>query len=69
MALDRIQSNRPVNKPVEAVPPINSRDLPLENFQQGLMHARAFEAAPKADQPLPLPNPSLPRGSLVNLKV
>jgi hypothetical protein len=41
MGLDRAQSNRPANKPVEAVPPINSRNPPPENFQSGLLHARA----------------------------
>ena len=69
MGLDRAQPNRPANKPVEAVPPINSRNPPPENFQSGLPHARAVEATPKADQPLPPPNPNLPRGSLINLKV
>ncbi|MBT6314038.1 MAG: hypothetical protein HOJ21_12605 [Alphaproteobacteria bacterium] len=69
MGLDRMQPNRPANKPVEAVPPINSRNPPPDNFQPGLLHARAVEAAPKADQPLPPPNPNLPRGSLINLKV
>ena len=28
MGLDRAQPNRPANKPVEAVPPINSRNPP-----------------------------------------
>ena len=69
MGLDRMQPNRPANKPVEAVEPVTSRNPAPQNFQEGLLHARAVQAAPKADRPLPPPNPSLPRGRRVNLKV
>jgi len=38
-------------------------------FRQGLFEARAVNAPAKAQSTQPPPNPNLPRGSLIDLKV
>ena len=38
-------------------------------FEAGLLHARAVTSPEKTQSTLPPPNPNLPRGSVIDLKV
>lgn len=69
MGLDRTQPNRPATKAIEPTPPVTSRNQNPDGFKQDLLHVRAVQAAPKAEGTQPQPNPNLPRGSMIDLKV
>ncbi|MGZ0188101.1 MAG: hypothetical protein ACKVH0_08880 [Alphaproteobacteria bacterium] len=71
LSLDRSANapQRAVTKPVEAVPALQKQQQNTGGFQAGLIHARAVTAPQKAEAAPAIPNPNLPRGSVIDLKV
>ncbi|MEQ9123648.1 MAG: hypothetical protein RIM80_13925 [Alphaproteobacteria bacterium] len=53
--------------PASAAPAVEKPGL--GGFREGLFQARAVNAPAKAQSAMPPPNPNLPRGSLIDLKV
>lgn len=53
-------------KPAPPAPPIGRTE---SSFESGLFQARAVAQSQKAQGATPPPNPNLPRGSIVDLKV
>jgi hypothetical protein len=70
LSLDRSANapQRAVVKPVEAVPAVQKQQN-SGGFEAGLIHERAVTAPQKVEAAPAKPNPSLPRGSLIDLKV
>lgn len=59
----------PAKQPPPTPAPATSQKQVGGGFQEGLLFARAVNQPAKAQQTQPPPNPNLPRGSLIDLKV
>jgi len=73
LSLDGPRGAGPLPKPASQRPPpaaLPAVEKPgIGGFRQGLFEARAVNAPANAQSAQPAPNPNLPRGSLIDLKV
>ena len=66
-----IEQARPAQPPSRPAPATAAHPTPSASggFEAGLVHARAVTAPQKSEGSQPAPNPNLPRGSLIDLKI
>ena len=60
---------KPAQPARPAAPQAPAQQAAPGGFASGLQFARAVSQSQKAEAPLPPPNPNMPRGSLIDLKV